>query len=73
VLDTDKDNLVSFKEVMLGFHHLSQSGNEKEKMHIVFQARTPFTTPLQCNGPLGELFLLAQYVACGRRYTNHEK
>lgn len=37
VLDQDKDNKVSFKEVLLGFHHLSANGNPTEKMRIVFQ------------------------------------
>lgn len=37
VLDTDKDNMVSFQEVMLGFHHLSSSGDERERMKMVFQ------------------------------------
>ena len=37
VLDTDKDNQVSFQEVMLGFHNLSQAGDEKEKLKLVFQ------------------------------------
>ncbi len=35
--DTDKDGLVSFEEVMIGFHHLSGSGDEKEKLKLVFQ------------------------------------
>ena len=37
VLDTDKDNLVSFQEVMVGFHNLSGGGDEKEKLKMVFQ------------------------------------
>ena len=37
VLDTDKDNLISFQEVMIGFHNLSGGGDEKEKMKMVFQ------------------------------------
>ena len=37
VLDTDKDKLVSFSEVMIGFHNLSGGGDEKEKLKMVFQ------------------------------------
>ena len=37
VLDTDKDDMVSFQEVMVGFHNLSQAGDEREKMRIAFQ------------------------------------
>ena len=39
VLDTDKDNWVSFEEVMVGFHNLSGSANEKDKLRIVFQVK----------------------------------
>ena len=34
--DTDKDGLVSFEEVIIGFHHLSGSGDEREKLKLVF-------------------------------------
>ena len=37
VLDTDKDNMVSWKEVMLGFHHLSASGDPEEKLRLVYK------------------------------------
>ena len=35
-LDKNKDNRVSFKEVMLGFHHLSSHGSQEERLKIVF-------------------------------------
>ena len=35
--DTDVDGYVSFEEVIVGFHHLSGGGDEKEKMMIVFR------------------------------------
>ena len=35
--DTDVDGYVSFEEVIVGFHHLSGSGDEREKMKIVFR------------------------------------
>ncbi len=35
-LDTDKDDLVSFEEVTLGFHHLSSAGDEKSRLRLVF-------------------------------------
>ena len=35
--DTDVDGYVSFEEVIVGFHHLSGSGDEKEKLKIVFR------------------------------------
>ena len=35
--DTDVDGYVSFEEVIVGFHHLSGGGDEKEKMKIVFR------------------------------------
>lgn len=37
VLDTDKDNKVSWKEVMVGFHQLSSSGNPDDKLKLVYQ------------------------------------
>jgi Ca2+-binding EF-hand superfamily protein len=37
VLDADKDGLVSFEEVIVGFHNLSGNGDEKEKLKMVFQ------------------------------------
>ena len=36
VLDTDKDQLISFSEVLIGFHHLTLNGDEREKLKIVF-------------------------------------
>ena len=39
VLDTDKDKKVSFQEVMLGFHNLSGSADEKDKLKLVFQVK----------------------------------
>ena len=39
VIDTDKDKMVNFEEVMIGFHNLSGNGNEREKLKIVFQVR----------------------------------
>lgn len=37
VLDTDKDDMVNFREVMIGFHNLSTAGDEKEKLRMVFE------------------------------------
>ena len=37
--DTDVDGFVSFEEVIVGFHHLSGAGDEKEKLKIVFRVR----------------------------------
>ena len=37
--DTDVDGYVSFEEVIVGFHHLSGGGDEKEKLKIVFRVR----------------------------------
>ena len=39
-LDTNKDQRVSFKEIMLGFHHLSSQGSQEERLRIVFQVRS---------------------------------
>jgi len=36
VLDTDNDSMVSWKEVMLGFHHLSPNGDPDQKLKIVY-------------------------------------
>ena len=36
-LDTNNDKKVSFKEVMIGFHHLSPQGNQDERLKIVFK------------------------------------
>jgi len=36
-LDTNKDQRVSFREIMLGFHHLSSQGSQEERLRIVFQ------------------------------------
>ena len=36
VLDTDKDNMVSWKEVMVGFHQLSPSGDPDQKLRLVY-------------------------------------
>jgi len=36
-LDCNKDNRVSFKEIMLGFHHLSSQGSQEERLKIVFK------------------------------------
>jgi len=36
-LDSNKDNRVSFKEIMLGFHHLSSQGSQEERLKIVFK------------------------------------
>jgi len=36
-LDKNKDNRVSFKEIMLGFHHLSSQGSQEERLRIVFE------------------------------------
>jgi len=36
-LDTNKDNRISFKEIMLGFHHLSSQGVQEERLKIVFK------------------------------------
>ena len=37
VLDTDRDGLVSFQEVMVGFHALSGAADQADKLRIVFQ------------------------------------
>lgn len=37
VIDTDKDGMVNFKEVMIGFHNLSSAGDEQARMKMVFQ------------------------------------
>merc|ERR1719220_735195 len=36
VLDTDKDNNLSWKEVMVGFHQLSPSGDPDQKLKLVY-------------------------------------
>ena len=36
-LDKNKDNRVSFKEIMIGFHHLSSQGSQEERLRIVFE------------------------------------
>ena len=36
VLDTDNDNMVSWKEVMIGFHHLSPNGDPDQKLKLVY-------------------------------------
>ena len=36
VLDTDKDNMVSWREVMVGFHQLSPSGDPDQKLKLVY-------------------------------------
>ena len=40
VLDTDNDSMVSWKEVMLGFHHLSPNGDPDQKLKIVYSVST---------------------------------
>ena len=45
VLDTDNDSMVSWKEVMLGFHHLSPNGDPDQKLKIVYSVST-FKTPI---------------------------
>ena len=36
VLDTDNDNMVSWKEIMLGFHYLSPNGDPDQKLKLVY-------------------------------------
>merc|ERR1712122_422872 len=36
VLDTDNDNMVSWKEVMVGFHQLSPNGDPDAKLRLVY-------------------------------------
>ena len=38
-LDSDKDNMVSWKEVMVGLHHLSPNGDPEKKLLLVFDVR----------------------------------
>ena len=51
VLDTDNDTMVSWKEVMLGFHHLSPNGDPDQKLKIVYSVSItvvvfpPFSIP----------------------------
>ena len=45
VLDTDNDSMVSWKEVMLGFHHLSPNGDPDQKLKIVYSVST-FKPPI---------------------------
>ena len=40
VLDTDKDNMVSWREVMVGFHQLSPSGDPDQKLKLVYSVST---------------------------------
>ena len=37
VLDTDKDDHLSWKEVMVGFHNLSPAADKTEKLRLVFR------------------------------------
>jgi hypothetical protein len=39
VLDTDKDDHLSWKEVMVGFHNLSPAADKTEKLKLVFRVR----------------------------------
>lgn len=43
VLDTDKDNMVSWREVMVGFHQLSPSGDPDQKLRLVYNVSKLFT------------------------------
>jgi len=42
-LDCNNDKKVSFKEVMIGFHHLSPQGNQEERLKIVFKVNSTFS------------------------------
>ena len=42
VLDSDNDNMVSWKEVMVGFHQLSPNGDPDAKLRLVYSVSFDF-------------------------------
>jgi hypothetical protein len=46
VLDTDKDDHLSWKEVMVGFHNLSAAGDKTEKLRLVYKVNIVLTRTL---------------------------
>ena len=66
--DTDVDGYVSFEEVIVGFHHLSGGGDEKEKMKIVFRV-SKRTMRLMLNHQEAMGFLLTTLTTFTFRYT----
>ena len=66
--DTDVDGYVSFEEVIVGFHHLSGGGDEKEKMKIVFRvSKRTMRLMLSHREAMG--FLLTTLTTFTFRYT----
>ena len=59
VLDSDKDNMVSWKEVMVGFHQLSPNGDPDAKLRLVYSVsiilKWKERGPKCCNFPFGWL------------------
>ena len=56
VLDTDNDNMVSWKEVMVGFHQLSPNGDPDAKLRLVYSV----SSNLYCCFPQRNMFLLSR-------------
>ena len=47
VLDYDNDNMVSWKEVMVGFHQLSPNGDPDAKLRLVYSVSFDFGAKIQ--------------------------
>ena len=61
VLDTDNDNMVSWKEVMIGFHHLSPNGDPDQKLKLVYSVSAIDNNIFKYNCRLYVLFFLQMY------------
>lgn len=70
-LDTNNDNKVSFKEVMVGFHYLSPQGSQEERLKIVFKMYDASKTKTLDQDDV-KILTKAQYDLQGKTLTDTE-